>query len=190
MVAFKIFGFQNAKQIMPCKHCDNLKMEMQWRLLGRRRRISFVFRWLKYHRRPVKSVKIGSFSIEPGLKTTTARDSAPASDKCTSFMVQRAPGWCNAIYRCGCGCLGGTVMLLLRYLWRQGWFPPKNGVPQPISSSCKSELLNSTIMQVTSVCGGHAVLSGVYLWAEADKAEFLTLVICQWGRHVAAVCTW
>lgn len=129
MVTFKICGFLNAKQTMPCNTVTTWKWRQQWRLLGRRRRVSFVFRWLKYQKRLVKGVKIGHFSMESGLKTTSAMNSALASDECTSFVVPRAPGWCSPVYRCDCGWLGGTVMLLLRYLWRQGLSPPKKWSP-------------------------------------------------------------
>lgn len=83
MVAFKICGFLKAKQTVSCKHCDNLKMETAVKITEEKERNQFCLQSmrLKYCKRPVKNVKIGSLAIESDVKTTSAMNSAPACDK-------------------------------------------------------------------------------------------------------------
>lgn len=148
MVAFKIGGFLNAKQTMPCKHCDNLKMETAVEIIGEKERSQFCAHHSWYQ----------------GL----LGDVVQFTGVTVSDLVEQ---WCSCSRR-------------------QGLFPPRNGIPQPISSSPKSELLNSTIMQVTSMGGGHAVLLGfTFVQIKADKANFLTLVMSVSEEGTWLLCT-
>lgn len=58
MVAFKICDFLNAKQTMPCKYCDNLKMETAVEIIEEKEENQFCLQVIEVPQEVCKSVKI------------------------------------------------------------------------------------------------------------------------------------